>query len=419
MGDTKERRIPTEIEALQNMKIFYINCGKNHSAVIDDNLDVFLWGSNKKGQLGLGLTTKFIYDPTILQIDEKFIKVKCGYNNTMLLSKGFEVYLSGVNEGNCVSIEPTLKVPIFIKVPDLIAVDQIFCTNFFTVLTKDHSIYVWGQSEMWQFSKPFLIDEFRNQCSNVSIGNDFIILLDFNFLLYSAGKNHKGQLGYENTIENAEFKCIEKLSSNPIKLISCGADFCLGISGINLKSQNLRTSEINSNIDNETEVDRKHKRLSNILSTKNQISQNANDDEDPSTPFFGNPKSKERSNFDENRARHASEGFEGPKLREPYQRLSDNNSNFVSKRPSWNSNLQEIKERDKEDENNKDMAVQAIYTQNNNSKCDKYLDFGRELIMLEKIEREYNKSITPKDFHSIYTYKIEEIRVTLVGSIVF
>ena len=364
--------------------------------MIDSNMELYLWGSNKKGQLGLESEQKLFLKPKKAMLSDQIIKVKCGYRNTLILTKDFEVMVCGDNSGNSVSIEKLSQVNLFVKVDNLPEVEKIFCSNFFAVLTKDQCIYVWGNSDLWQFSQPCLLEEFRNQALDVSIGNDFIVVIDFNFLIYSAGKNDKGQLGYENTIENLEFKCIEKLSSSPIKSIVCGADFCLGISGINAITQNryLRETQMFAE-----ETDKSENRMTksvNIFQNSNRLSSVSQNFSQLQSPGFANFA---RSQDVPNR----NLAFSG-KGGNSYNPSPQNRNGFRR------SDLPLIYETDREEARVINTETHTGIILNKRSQRE-VVDFSAEIRELAKIEREFNEKITPKQFQNMYADKISEMRV--------
>lgn len=70
------------------------------------------------------------------------------------------------------------------------------------------------------------------------IGDNFIILMDVDQLLYSSGSNSKGQLGYSSSVEEFKFGCIDKIHQFPVKLVCCGMDFVMALGGIKLTDPN-------------------------------------------------------------------------------------------------------------------------------------------------------------------------------------
>ena len=90
----------------------------------------------------------------------------------------------------------------------------------------------------------------------ISCGDGFTIFLDKSGLVYSVGKNDKGQLGYELPNSDAQFvdgvkcnpkvTCIDFFKNKEIKIdkIICGSDFCFAIEYVDLNELN----EINNKI---------------------------------------------------------------------------------------------------------------------------------------------------------------------------
>lgn len=329
-------------------------------------MELIAWGSNKYGQLGLGDKRESkVLRPTRVSFEQQVTKVRCGYKNSLLLTKSSDCYFCGQ------SLQETVSV--YRAVNGLPPVEKIFCTSFFAVLTRDNSVYVWGNTPLWQFSEPTVLEEFKGQSLDVSIGSDFIVLVDFDFLIYSAGKNDKGQLGYENTIESADFKCIERLSSAPIKSIVCGADFCLGISGVNPK---LLPSGQRGNSPVPEETSKAELRLSkptNLFQNQklrtSTVSQMATQMKSPDFP----------ANSDQISQNPIS----------PANRLK-NRSIF--------SNLPRVHDNEEEE-------AKLKKTVRND------LDWSSERRELEEIERAYLERIAPKGFQNDYVKRIDELRV--------
>lgn len=52
-GDTEDRWLPTEIEFFKDKHVIMASGGDYHSVVLTDNGEVFVWGKNDEGQLGI------------------------------------------------------------------------------------------------------------------------------------------------------------------------------------------------------------------------------------------------------------------------------------------------------------------------------------------------------------------------------
>ena len=65
-------------------KIRKISCGNYHNFLLKNNGELFVWGDNKDGQLGLG-DNESRNKPTLLMKDEKISKISCGFKRSMTL----------------------------------------------------------------------------------------------------------------------------------------------------------------------------------------------------------------------------------------------------------------------------------------------------------------------------------------------
>lgn len=54
--------------------------------MFSDKGQVYVWGSNADGQLGLGEDIKAVSVPTILPLQESIASIACGYYHTVFLT---------------------------------------------------------------------------------------------------------------------------------------------------------------------------------------------------------------------------------------------------------------------------------------------------------------------------------------------
>ena len=89
---------PTELNAPHGTAWIQVACGRNHTAAISSNGDLFTWGNGWSGQLGHGNKTDR-HAPTKVKIPggEAVIKVVCGDDQTAAVTatgKLFTWYVS-------------------------------------------------------------------------------------------------------------------------------------------------------------------------------------------------------------------------------------------------------------------------------------------------------------------------------------
>lgn len=108
LGTLEDHSDPSQIEALAGIKIVSIACGTWHCAVISDEGDLYTWGWNQNGQLGLPIHSteksegvSVMATPHIIDFPDpnaNAVKVACGKRHTIVLLDNGELYGCGMNK---------------------------------------------------------------------------------------------------------------------------------------------------------------------------------------------------------------------------------------------------------------------------------------------------------------------------------
>jgi Regulator of chromosome condensation (RCC1) repeat len=111
-GDVNSHEVPLQIEALAGLKIIDVAAGSFHTIAISSFGDVYAWGWNTNGQLGLPKvaqnTFKIAFEshqqvytsPQLIELeddDEAIIAVECGSKHTILKTERNRLFVSGLN----------------------------------------------------------------------------------------------------------------------------------------------------------------------------------------------------------------------------------------------------------------------------------------------------------------------------------
>ncbi len=214
---------PTLIPNLNNIK--YISTGFLNSWALNIDEQVYSWGFNKYSQLGL-------------EISNDIIQISSGYYHSLVLSFHNEVYSLGNNEfgqlglGDIINrYSPTLMS----KAPNN---TKYISTglNHSLALTKNGTIYSWGGNELGQLGLgdyddryvPTLVQEAPTNIIQISSGNDHSLCLTNDGHMYSCGDNMAGQLGLGDYNSRNILTLIPDL--NNIIQISAGGNSSLALS---------------------------------------------------------------------------------------------------------------------------------------------------------------------------------------------
>ncbi|CXI41575.1 regulator of chromosome condensation, putative [Plasmodium berghei] len=87
LGDKANRNKLTINPIFSKQAIRKISCGLEHIIALMHNYNIFVWGNNKYGQLGIGDTTKEISTPLLVYFNEKVIDIACGNNHSIFLTE--------------------------------------------------------------------------------------------------------------------------------------------------------------------------------------------------------------------------------------------------------------------------------------------------------------------------------------------
>jgi alpha-tubulin suppressor-like RCC1 family protein len=126
LGETKDRENPTLVEALKDTPIVHVACGKYHSAAVSSDGDVYVWGLESSGQLGLGSARTKAHTPTKVEAlsGKGVTQLSCGMYHTLALTAAGEVYscgfggsllngAGGLGHGNRTQLEAFAKLASF------------------------------------------------------------------------------------------------------------------------------------------------------------------------------------------------------------------------------------------------------------------------------------------------------------------
>ena len=156
LGDTEKRLTPTKVPGLG--RVTAIAAGEHHSLALTEAGEVYAWGRNEYGQLGVGMGDYKIglaLVPTKV-LEERVTAIAAGEHHSLALTEAGEVYAWGWNEygqlgvgtGDYEEIEVAVRP---MKVPGLGRVTAIAAGWFHSLaLTEAGEVYAWGWNELGQ-----------------------------------------------------------------------------------------------------------------------------------------------------------------------------------------------------------------------------------------------------------------------------
>ena len=230
-NDGEDVRVPSKVNGIQ--RVMLVEAGGYYSVCLDEDGDVWVFGHNMRGQLGIGTKDKK-YIPTKVTDLKGVISVSCGFEHTLCLTSENMVYAFGNNNNGQFGIDTTsLYNPTPIQVPLNDRIQEISCGNHYSVfLSCNGDVSVCGENDLGQLGlgdydsrlipvkNPYLSD-----IVHVACGRDHTVVLNSNNGLFSFGDNNRGQL----CLNDKENRCNpQKISfKEGIHAISCGQSHTL------------------------------------------------------------------------------------------------------------------------------------------------------------------------------------------------
>lgn len=231
----------------------YTHCGVLFSIESNDfsisnesksKTEVFTWGCNNYGQLGIGaISEKPIALPSLVTSlsDVTITSIDAGVNFTVALSMDGAIYAWGTNTNDILNVDSkkSVSIPLPKKVRGIKQpIEQIACgCNYFAAVTTKGKLLTWGSSErlgcIGLEKTPKVFPGVRD-VSDIACGDKHMLIrtnTDNIHALYSVGNNTDGQLGFETGNSGAPAsvpKCI-RIPVDRFIQIAAGRDYSCAI----------------------------------------------------------------------------------------------------------------------------------------------------------------------------------------------
>jgi len=219
-----------------------------HNFLLTQNTEVYCWGKNDDGQLGLGNTIT-THTPTLFSLpnQEKIILISCGELNSMCLTENHLVYVWGANNYGQLGLgdRTNRSTPTLLTLPNNEKASFVRCGgyDFSLCLTENNLCYTWGFNRDGQLgfgdenirSNPTLLTlPKQERISFITCGYSHVLCLTENNLCYVWGFNYYGQLGLGHK-NNVSSPALLSLPDNErISFIACGYGHTLCLTENNL-----------------------------------------------------------------------------------------------------------------------------------------------------------------------------------------
>ena len=148
-GDYNLKRTPVLISRLSSMSISVIAASEDHSLGLTTNGKVYAWGYNMDGQLGLGYNSHSKYDVTLVTAFNNITVsgIAAGQYHSLAFTTNGEVYAWGKNTNGQLGLGDTNPRNTPTRVTDLSNFSGISCGYIHShALTYNGEVYAWGNN---------------------------------------------------------------------------------------------------------------------------------------------------------------------------------------------------------------------------------------------------------------------------------
>lgn len=234
----------TEIMTDQQAPAVRLAAGFSHSAMIDYDGSLYLWGDNTYGQAAAG-SDSYIDQPQLIDIGVKASEVSLGAWHTLVLSEDGEVYSSGRNTFGQLGNGTWENSSELTKINGLSNIIAIEAGSYHSLaLGQDGSLWVWGSNTSGQLAHAASEDLMDNEqivarrsarpekiiasgISQIAAGGHFTLYADQDGNVFAFGDNSKGQLGV-GTTENSDLPIQVADIENAIN-IEAGYEYAIAV----------------------------------------------------------------------------------------------------------------------------------------------------------------------------------------------
>jgi alpha-tubulin suppressor-like RCC1 family protein len=141
--------IPTLIRRREIGQIMAISAGSIHSLILNSQGQVFSFGSDEEGQLGIGYEEESEYYPAPVRIRalENIIAISAGYDHSLFLNSQGQVYSCGGNEYGQLGIGDDVdeqETPTLIETSEIGKIIAIAAGSFFSLILNSQGQWIWS-----------------------------------------------------------------------------------------------------------------------------------------------------------------------------------------------------------------------------------------------------------------------------------
>ena len=232
----KKIKIPTEVEFFDQIEvtIVSISCGVSHLMALSKKGQLFVWGNNQFGQLGRNNSKNSIKETRVKPL-QGFVSISeaiCGPNHSLILTTDGEVYGFGLNSEGQIGIGSTdnqtvpLRLSFPLRIKDIISYYE---SETSIAVSMDNKCFVWGLVGKQTVLRPKAIPEsperlfdIYGKYSDIELMFETLVVNDLQSILKS-GINSKPEDETKDSSVESNVDIEEHQQNNPSIITPCNS----------------------------------------------------------------------------------------------------------------------------------------------------------------------------------------------------
>ena len=234
-------RVPRLVKTLATMKVVAVAAGQYHSAALTAGGQLYTWGNNTRGQLGLGRTSDMVFSPSLVEslAGVPLAGLCCGGNHTLAVSRSGAVFAWGSNSHGQLGLGDTTDRVWPVQVSTLRSLRVLpggvrAGLEHTLALTEEGGVFSWGSGRCGQLghgttgneTQPRKIMELMGTAvSQIAAGDRHsLALVPSRGKLYAFGVGGSGQLGREVMQNSAQPQIVSGLEGEDVVSTAAGGN---------------------------------------------------------------------------------------------------------------------------------------------------------------------------------------------------